>query len=600
METLDFIRAQPPFDSLSEAELEKVVKDIALAKFKPNSYVLTRSGSPSQYLYLVRQGAVRLEREGKIVQVLEEGESFGYASLLSQNRPVFDVVTDEETEVYQIPGEVIRQLIELPAFAEFFLRGVSERLRRSTTVETSPLAGDMTTPVKALIIRPPLFISPAASVAEAGQAMRRAWVSSALITGDSPGIITDRDLRNRVLAEGLGSEIPVRQVMSRPLKSLPADTPVYGALLFMLQENIHHLPLTQHGDIIGVITGTDLLRHQVKSPLYLMKRVEMSPNLASLEQYSLEVAGTVETLFQGGLDVTQIGRMIASLNDILVKKILTLAEKELGPPPTPYAWIVFGSEGRLEQTLLTDQDNAIVYRDDSDQAQAYFKNLAERVVNTLIRAGFPSCPGGYMATTWRYPLGKWQGLFKKWVHTPEPQALLEAAIFFDFRRVHGELKLDSLEEIFLWAGKRELFLAHLAQLSLGFKPPLSFFRRIKEEEGGINLKKGGITPIVSLARLFALQAGSPARSTVARLAAIDQAGILSQEKSGLLAEAFHFISHVRLREQLRSYHAGQPPSNHIHLESLSSLERRHLKDAFLVIRETQELTAQGFQTGRLG
>jgi CBS domain-containing protein len=349
-----------------------------------------------------------------------------------------------------------------------------------------------------------------------------------------------------------------------------------------------------------VITDTDLLRHRVKSPLYLLKRVEKLSGVETLARYALDIAGTVEMLFESGLDVVQIGRIVASLNDALLKRLLELAEAELGPPPTPYTWLVLGSEGRQEQALLTDQDNALVYGQDSAEARAYFEALTNQVVTRLIQAGFPPCPGGYMATHWRYPLSEWERLFTQWVQIPEAQALLEAAIFFDFRQVHGELTPEPLEAVYLRAGERGLFLAHLARAGLKFQPPLGFFRRIRAEEGGVDLKKGGIAPIVALARLYALEVGTTARSTLARLEAAGQAGTLSREGAELLAEAFRFLLYLRLREQLRAYRAGETPGNRVRLERLSPLERRHLKEAFLAIRETQELTALRFQTGRLG
>jgi CBS domain-containing protein len=600
VETKEFVRAQHPFDCLKEDDLERVVQSLEPAHFPRGRQILTRSGPPSRYLYLIRQGAVRLEFEGQVVQVLEEGEVFGYPSVLSRQAPSFDMVAEEDTLAYQIPENIFHQLLEHPPFAEFFLKSLSERLQQASSLELSPLAGDMATPVEALITRPPVFVSAEASVAEAAQAMRQAGISSVMVAGDPPGIITDRDLRSRVLAEGLGPETLVRQVMSRPLKTLPVDTPVYGALLFMLQEHIHHLPLARHGEIIGVITDTDLLRHRTKSPLYLLKRVRRLAGDDDLARYALDIAGMVEALFEGRLDVAQIGRIVTSLNDALIKRLLTLAEEELGSPPMPYAWIVFGSEGRQEQTLLTDQDNALIYAEDGPTAGIYFERLAQRVVSGLMKAGFPLCPGGYMATRWRRPLQEWEKLFRTWVHTPEPQALLEAAIFFDFRRVHGLLPLNSLEEIFLKAGERGLFLAHLARAALGFQPPLGFFRQIRQEEGGVDLKLGGIAPIVGLARLYALEVGDPSRSTLARLKAAGQAGTLSQNGAELLAEAFRFILHLRLREQLRAYRGGETPTNRVRLERLSSLERRHLKEAFLAIREAQGLTAMHFQTERLG
>jgi CBS domain-containing protein len=601
MTPLDFIQNCPPFDRLDKVDLELVSRSLEVVRYPSESHILAQGGPVNQYLYLIHQGIVRLERNGETVQLLEEGELFGFVSLFSQKPPVFEVITEEEAEIYQLPGEVARYLGEQPAFAEFFLKGLTERLQRASHLsQTSPLTGDMAVPVQYLITRPPVFIESGATVAEAAGVMRSQKVSSVLVKGPQPGIITDRDLRNRVLAEGLGPATPVQQVMSQPLKTLPVETPAYSALLFMLEENIHHLPLTQQGQMVGLVTDTDLLRHQVKSPLYLLKRVQKLADSSSLSRYAVEIAGTVKSLFEAGLDIGHIGRIISNLNDALISRLLKLAEAEFGPPPTPYAWIVFGSEGRQEQTLLTDQDNALIYLEADEESHLYFSKLAQRVVEDLLQAGFPACLGGYMATHWRRPLRDWEVLFRDWTQTPEPQALLEASIFFDFRAVAGSLALDSLEAILLKARERPLFLAQLARNSLNFQPPLGFFRRIREEEGGVDLKKGGITPIVALARLYALEAGLPARSTLDRLDALSQNGDLGQEKAELLAEAFRFVQHLRLREQLHLVQIRQAPGNKARLEALSPLERRHLKEAFLVIREVQAMTAARFQTGRLG
>ncbi len=594
---VDSIRIYPPFDRLNEAELAKVEVALEIVHFPKGTTILKRDGPPSQYLYLIRQGAVRLAREGQVVQVLEEADFFGYNSILRQSPVILDVVAEEDIQAYRLPEAVFRQLLQQPAFAEFFQKR-SERLQRTSFGKTTPLTGDLTTPIGDLIVRPPVFVPPEATIAEAAQVMRQAWISSVLVSTDLPGILTDRDLR-WILAQGLEPETPVHQVMSRPLKTLPIETPVYGASLFMLEERIHHVPLTQADEIVVVITDTDLLRHQAKSPLYLLERVGKWAKPGDLALYSLEITGTVESLFTGGLDVAQIGKVIASLNDALTKRLLKLAEEELGPPPTPYAWIVFGSEGRLEQALLTDQDNALVYQEDTPAAQVYFEALAERVVNGRIQAGFPRCPGGYMATQWRRPLQGWIKLFRSWLKTPEPQALLETAIFFDFRPVYGQLSLEALEQVLREANKQTLFLGHMARAAIEYQPPLGFFRRVITEAGEIDLKKGGIGLIVALARLYALEVGATVRPTLARLEAAAQASTLSQEGSETLAEAFRFMLGLRLREQLRAYRAGAALTNRVRLEALSPLERRQLTEAFQAIRKIQDFTATYFQTRRL-
>ena len=455
--------------------------------------------------------------------------------------------------------------------------------------------------VKYLVKRKPVFVEPVATVAEAARTMHEALIGSVLVADEPPGIVTDRDLRGRVLAAGLGPETPVRQVMTRPLKTLDSDAPVFMALQLMLEEHIHHLALVEEGKIIGVISSTDLLRHEATGAFYLRRTLDSVEDPTALAHYSREVAGTVQTLFRGGLGAVQIGQIVSSLNDALVKRLVELAQRDLGPVPTAFAWIVFGSEGRLEQTLLTDQDNALVYEDASSEAHTYFAALAKQVVDGLIQVGFPTCPGGYMATNWCKPRNEWQSLFASWVRTPKPRALLEAAIFFDFRPVAGSLSLAPLEDILAAAETEKLFIAHAVQEALTWGPPLGFFNRLRSDHGMVDLKKGGIGPIVNLARVAALAAGSRERSTLERLAVAGKSGaLLSQEDASGLGEIFQFLLHLRLRQQLSALQASCPLDHNVRLDALSTLERRHLKEAFVIIRRIQDGIRASFPVSRMG
>lgn len=464
-----------------------------------------------------------------------------------------------------------------------------------------PPEQNLTLPVKYLVKRAPVFIDSGATVGEAAKTMQQARIGSVLVRDDPPGILTDSDLRGRVLAAGLGPETPVGQVMTRPLKTLDSDAPVFAALRLMLEEHIHHLALFEEGKIIGVISSTDLLRHEATSAFYLRRTLDSVDDPATLAHYSREVAGTVQTLFQGGLGAVQIGQIVSSLNDALVKRLVSLAEQALGPPPTAFAWIVFGSEGRLEQTLLTDQDNALVYEDASSEAHTYFAALAKQVVDGLIRVGFPLCPGGYMATNWCKPRNEWQSLFASWVRTPQPRALLEAAIFFDFRPVAGSLSLAPLEDILVAAETEKLFIAHAAQEALRWGPPLGFFNWVRSDHGMVDLKKGGIGPIVNLARVGALAAGSRERSTLERLAVAGKSGgILKKEDTAVLAETFQFLLQLRLRHQLAALQTNRPIDHKLRLDALSALERRHLKEAFVTIRQVQDDVRASLHLDRMG
>jgi CBS domain-containing protein len=459
----------------------------------------------------------------------------------------------------------------------------------------------LTLPVKYLIKGAPIFVASSVTVAQAAHAMHQARIGSILIATEPPGIVTDRDLRGRVLAQGLGPETPITQIMTRPLKTIDSDSAAFAALRLMLEENIHHLPVVEEGKIVGVISSSDLLFHQASNPIYLRGVIDNLEKPADLAHYAAEIAALAEALFQGGLAAIQISHIVSTLNDALVERLIALTLEKFGGPPAPYAWIVFGSEGRLEQTLLTDQDNALIYAEESEAAQAYFAALAKAVVEGLIQAGFPACPGGFMATNWCRSLAAWQELFTQWTHLPKPAALLDAAIFFDFRAVAGTLSVEPLEQIIAAAKSQKLFLAHMARGALDFYPPLGFFNRLRTDNGKVDLKKGGIAPIVGLARVAALAAGSRERSTLERLRVMPASGaFLSREDATTLDEIFPFLFNLRLEHQLNSVAAKRPIDHTVPLAELSNLARRHLKEAFVVIKRIQDSFRTAWQLDRLG
>jgi len=449
------------------------------------------------------------------------------------------------------------------------------------------LDSTLTQTVKSLIKVAPVFIAADATIGDAAQQMQRARIGSVLVATEPPGIITDRDLRGRVLAANLGPETPVTQVMTRPLKTIDSDRLAFSALRLMVDENIHHLPVIEAGKIAGVISATDLLFHQTTNPVYLRGVIDNVDEPAVIASYAAAIAALADTLFQSGLGALQIAQIISSLNDALVKRLVQLAERTLGPAPAPYAWIVFGSEGRMEQTLLTDQDNALVFDAAIEETRPYFAALSKWVVDGLIQAGFPPCPGGFMAINWCKPLSEWRQLFAQWIRLPEPPALVDAAIFFDFRVVAGNLSLESLEEVISGAKDQRRFLAHVLNGAVAFRPPLGFLNRLRTEDGKIDIKMAGIAPIVSLARIMALSTGSRERSTLERLSGLSD-GVIDPESARSLSEIFPFFLRLRLRAQLAERKNRDRIDNRIDLTALSSFERRQLKDALVIIKQIQE------------
>lgn len=444
----------------------------------------------------------------------------------------------------------------------------------------------------------------APTLRDAARTMQDAGVSSVLLLrGEQPaaGILTDRDLR-RAVADGLGPDTPVTDVMTSPVERLDADVSGAEALLHLLRSGRHHLVLERAGEeggvLTGVVTHSDLLRRHLQSPGAVLEAIRRAERAEDLEDYAERIAATVETLQRSRVEATDVGRIVAALNDALCTHLLTRAERALGEPPCAYAWIVFGSEGRQEQSFLTDQDNALVFADPGETE--YFERLAGHGVDSLLTVGFPPCEGGFMATNWCLPLDQWARRFRHWIEEPDPESLMRVANFFDWRAVHGALDLEPLEDVVREAADSHRFLAQLARASMRKRPPLGFLHRIITDDGSVDLKSGALMPVSGLARLFALESGERSGSTVQRLQRAARAGTVSEDGAESLAEAFRFAFGLRLRRQLADRSAGREISNRVALDDLSSGERRRLKEAFLAIERMQKATEQRLDTGRLG
>ena len=472
----DFLRVHPPFDRLAATSMTSIGRTLEIDYAGRNTTILSRSEPTNDRLFVIRRGVVRLEADKRRLELLEEGECFGFPSLISGGSPTVDVIAEEECLLYRIPKTTFDGLMAEPSFAAFFVEGIQQRLRQALRSEPTLLTADLSSPARDLCNGPPVTVSPEATVAEAARVMSTAGVSSVLVDTEPPAILTDRDLRNRVLARGLPSTTPVSRAWTRPVHTLDASASLYAMLVFMLERRVHHVPLVDEGEVIGVATDTDMLREHLSSPFHVLRSIDRSASPDLLIDYANRLTGLVDGMVVSGLDAIQVARIVSTLNDAVMARVTRLAEEELGSPPCRYALMVHGSEGRREQTLLTDQDNALVYLDDTAEARSYFTELGKRLVSSLVQASFPRCAGGFMADSWCKPLSEWRALFESWVSQPEPEALLGAANFFDFRRVWGSLSLDILDDVILGAADNRIFLAHLAAGGLRFRPPLGLFR----------------------------------------------------------------------------------------------------------------------------
>ena len=322
-----------------------------------------------------------------------------------------------------------------------------------------------------------------------------------------------------------------------------SQTLCFDVLLHMMTTGIHHLAVERRGQLIGVVTSHDIMLLQGHSPYYLFKEIRGQQKISGLYELAKKIPEVIRGLIKEGAKAGNITQMIAILNDHILERMLTLLEEELGPPPVAYCWLLMGSEGRREQTFKTDQDNAILYADPKNDkekktAESYFKTFAEKAIGHLVNCGYPLCPGEIMATNpkWYQPLSVWKRYFTRWITLPDPQELLHATIFFDFRSGFGEHSLarELRQHLNSEATKQDIFLFHLARQCLSTPIPLSFFKNFIVDKDGehkhrLDIKQKGLTPFVNFARVLSLKHGISETNTLARLKALHDADLLARE-----------------------------------------------------------------------
>ena len=600
------LAAYPPFDGLPPEALEQTAATVEIAYFPRGASILRQGGEPSRHLHVIVKGVVELRQADEhgapeLVETLGEGETFGQLSLLTQSSHLWDVVAREDVLAYLIPADQVERLRHQPGFEALLARRAGDRLRRALAARREPTPLDLFS-VRAgdLIDRPLVTCDPGEPVAEAARRMRDQQISSLVVRARPPGLVTASDLRDRVLAAGRSGETPVEAIMTTPLHTLPAEATLGEVLLSMVDQGIHHLPLVREGELIGIITDTDLLRHESRHPLFVRRQLDRAAEPEGLTAYAEEVTAAAVRLIAAGSPAGEVTRFLASAHDALYARVARDGEMTLGPPPCPYALLILGSGARGEPTLRTDQDHALVLADDPPaEAATWFEALAEHLTTTLERCGLPRCPGNAMATNpaRRVPCRTWQQQFSSWIEEPEEEALLEAAICFDFRQLHGDLDAEAaLRPVIRLAAGNRRFLGRLARAALRRRPPLGFLRQLRgDRQGRVNLKTYGTAPIVDLARLFALEAASAELATAARLRSAIERRMIGRTAADL-ATAFEYLQEVRLRHQAAQLQAGTTPDDVIALVDLGPLERRWLKDAFHLLHTCQESVRISFQT----
>ena len=618
IEILQFLQRHSPFQELPQEQQLQLAQSINVGYFQAGSEIL-RFNEPLQALHLIRSGAVEtFRRSGDLYNRLSEGGIFGEQGLLRGGKVRFPATALEDTLIYFIPDQVFQQIFDSNEFfADYVEVGDTER-RKSTKAAKQAEADLLSAKISTLLQREPVCLSSSANVWQAAQTMTEHSVSCLLILHDNSaeqttgqdaepgaapgtlaGIITDRDIRSRLVAPGLKSETSVRDIMTTKLVSIDQQQYLFEAMMLMLRHNVHHLPVLKQAKPVGVLALSDIIRYESQNSLYVVSGIFRQHSVSELSALGKDVKACFVRMVNEDANSQMIGSAMAAIGRSFKQRLLELAEQQLGPPPVPYCFLALGSMARDEQLIVTDQDNALVLHNSFDPAQhdAYFQQLATFVCDGLAACGYSYCSGNIMATNpqWRQPLNVWQQYFTDWIAKPDAERLLHANIFFDLDAVWGESRwADELNQLIATTAKaRPQFLACMTRNALQRTPPLGFFKDFVMENDGrhnnsLNIKRRGTAPMADLIRVHALAIGSVATNSFERLRDIIAAKVLPNGRGEDLRDAYEMIAMTRIRQQALALQAGETPDNNVVPERLSEFERKHLKEAFSVLSNAQK------------
>ena len=570
--------------------------------------VLFAEGQPLKGLYLLEAGAVDIETAGSdLVSHRRPGDVMGERGLLRDGLALLTASTVESSTLLLIPKDLfLTYVADYPAFADWFARSAPPIPAQDG--EDQSVGGLTALRVRDLMSDAPVTCAPDATVREVAILMRDNTISSVVVTDgdDLAGIITGRDLTGKVLAEGRSPDTKVHEVMTPDPITIAPGAVGLDALMTLADHRISHLPVADAGGIVGVIGKTDLFRKQANTASHMVSEIVQADSADEMAQIMVRLPRLLAQLVFSGTRPDAVCRRITDLTDAITRRLLVLAEEKLGPPPVPYLWLACGSQGRREQTGVSDQDNCLILDDAATPADdAYFAKMAQFVSDGLNTCGYVYCPGDMMATNprWRQPRRVWREYFDGWIAQPDPMAQMLASVMFDLRPIGGDQSLFGAlhQETLNAARANSIFVAHMIHNSLKHTPPLSLFRnfaliRSGEHKNMLDLKLSGVVPVVDLGRVYALQGASEAVNTSDRLEAARDTGVLSKSGAHDLMDAYELIAETRLRHQAEQISAGKEPDNFMAPGQLSDLERSHLRDAFMVIKTMQSYLGHGRST----
>ena len=613
---LTFLRRYPPFDEMEESALRFLAQRLFVGYYAKGVSILAPEHGEPQFFYIIRSGLVNLapaetyHLPAAANGALRAGECFSVGGLL-ERRPVTSAyVAAADTFCYQLAAADFQALVERsPRFQQFSTRYLASLLRESRRLlkmQTASLATEQQTmgrTLRSLLQRPAVMCAPDTPIGAALRTMQQAGTGSiVIVTRDSvpAGIFTRHDVLDRVALPGCGLDQPISAVMTPAPRTMSAEASAYDAALLIAQHGIRHVPVMDEGRLIGVITERDLFALQRVTIRSIHRVIAAATASDELRQAADDIRSLARSLAQEGAAAEPLTLIISTLNDTLACRIIELEQPQHALDGIVWGWLGFGSEGRYEQTISTDQDNGIVFQTPpgvaADAVRERLLPFARAVNRMLDACGYPLCKGEIMAGNprWCLSLDEWLQRFDDWILNSDPQALLNAAIFFDFRLLCGREQPAAIlrERLLARTTGTPRFLRQMAEQAIAVRPPLGLLSDFATEEsadgrGRLDLKKTGARLFVDAARIIALAAGVAHTSTAERLR-LGGAKTGASAEADSAVEAFFFVQMLRLRRQAAANrHPGRAADNLIDPDELNEVDRRMLKESLRQARKLQ-------------
>ncbi|WP_417244009.1 putative nucleotidyltransferase substrate binding domain-containing protein [Celeribacter sp.] len=588
---LTFLETAHPYDVLPRAELEELAHSFARKQVKEGETIYVH-GDLLEGLYLVKDGSVEItDVNGGQVSLLQKSNHFGERGLLRDGMAATTATAVSDATLLVLAPQAFKaEVARNPAFARYFNRGQAR---------PQAAAGLMTQHVSDLMAKDPVTCPVDMAILDCARLMRDRRVSCLAVTEGATlkGLVTVRDMTNKVLAEGMDTTLPVRVIMTPDPITLEPSALGTDVIQTMLEAKIGHLPIAEAGRLVGMVTQTDITGFFGSSQTQMIFELTKAATIAEMAEVTARLPTFLMQLVGAHLPHDVVTRKITDVTDIVTRRLLKMYESTFGDAPVPYLWAACGSQGRQEQTGVSDQDNCLIIDNAATEADmAYFNAMAKYVCDGLNACGYVYCPGDMMAMAdrWCQRLSVWEGYFDAWINKPDGEAQMLASVMFDLRPIAGDKTLfKPLQETALAAAKKNsIFVAYMISNSLKHTPPLGMLRgfatiKSGEQRGHLDMKHNGVVPLVDLGRVYALQSGSAAVNTRARIDAAIEAGVISQSGGADLLAAYDTIATARLEHQAEQVRTGTAPDNYLSPSAIPAFERSHLRDAFVIVRTMQ-------------